>query len=157
MKILTVFYSRTGNTGKVAKLISQSLKTDIEEIYDLKDRSGPLGYLVGGRDGMLKKTTQINKQKFDPGQYDLTIIGTPIWVNISPAVRTYLKTNSGKFKSVIFFCTMGGSDPREIFVEMEKLTKVKPSNVLAITTNQVKDNSYIEIVKKFVSNLSTNP
>lgn len=41
MKILIVFYSRTGTTRKVAHELQKSLKADIEELFD-KNRSGPI-------------------------------------------------------------------------------------------------------------------
>jgi len=37
MKILVTFYSRSGKTKKVAEAISDILKCDKEEIFDLKN------------------------------------------------------------------------------------------------------------------------
>ena len=132
-KILVVYYSRTGNTRKVGKMISKILKADSEEIIDKKNRSGILGWIFGGRDAMMKKGTEIEYKK-DPSKYNLVVIGTPIWVaTVTPAIRTYLESN--KIKKVAFFCTYGGSSGKS-FDEMKKLSK-KPLATLGIKAKEL--------------------
>lgn len=50
MKTSVIFYSRTGNTRKIAEELSNSLKCDTEEIVDTQKRSGVFGYIRSGRD-----------------------------------------------------------------------------------------------------------
>jgi len=45
MKTLVVYYSRTGKTKFVAEKIAVELKADVEEVVDLKSRSGRFGFL----------------------------------------------------------------------------------------------------------------
>jgi hypothetical protein len=45
LKSLVVFYSRTGNARFVAQTIAARVSADIEEVIDLKKRSGIIGYL----------------------------------------------------------------------------------------------------------------
>lgn len=59
MKTLVVFYSRTGNTKKMAKILAKELHADIDEIVDLKNRKGILGYIFSGRDAMKQLKTKI--------------------------------------------------------------------------------------------------
>ena len=104
MKILVVFYSRSGNTGRVAEEIRDNLECDIEEIIDTKNRSGILGYLRSGRDAGNRKLTVLKDIINDPSQYDLLIIGTPLWGgHVSTPVRTYIHENQANFKDVAFF------------------------------------------------------
>ena len=63
MKILVVFYSRTGNTKKIGEEISKNLKSDIDEIIDQKSRNGAIGFLTGGIDAMKKLGLQIGLKK----------------------------------------------------------------------------------------------
>ena len=148
MKILVAYYSRTGNTKKVAEKIAGILKADTDEIVDLKDRKRVvIGWVISGRDAMKKKETQIRFNK-NPDKYDLVVIGTPIWVwNMTPAVRTYLKQNR-EIKKVAFFCTFGGSSGKT-FEEMKKLSK-KPLALLEIKDKEVEqsDDKIKEFCKK---------
>jgi flavodoxin len=125
MKILVAYYSKTGNTRKVALGIAQALKTDIDEIIDLKKRSGIIGWLIGGRDAMKERQTQITATK-NPEDYDLVIIGTPIWAwNSTPAIRTYITQFKDKLKKVVFFTTSGSTPPEKPVAYLEKLAGKK--------------------------------
>ena len=133
MKTLVVFYSRTGNTKKVAEEIAKILNADIEEIIDKKDRKGIVGWLKSGRDATFKKSAEIEFVK-NPIDYDLVIIGTPIWAfTMTPAIRTYLSEN--KFKKVAFFSTSGGSEGKKIFNEMEKISREPVATLSLLTKN----------------------
>jgi flavodoxin len=107
MKSLVVYYSRTGNAKFVAETIATELGADIEEIVDLKSRSGKLGWISAGRDAMGGKETQIAPTKIVPADYDLIVVGTPIWAwSPSSAIRTWLGKNDLSGKKVALFFTM---------------------------------------------------
>ena len=86
MKVLVVFYSRTGVTKSAAALAASVLReaggsgvsVDTEEIVDLKDRSGILGYLGAGRDAMVKAEAQVKPLKAKVEDYDLVVACTPV-------------------------------------------------------------------------------
>src|SRR3989338_8550287 len=105
MKALIVYYSRTGTTKKVAEELADRLKADKEEIIDKKNRKGPIGYMIAGKDAMRKKLTKINELKKNPENYDLLVIGTPIWAfTMVPAIRTFLiKIKNYNKKIALFF------------------------------------------------------
>jgi len=151
MKNLVVYYSRTGVTRSVADYIAESISCDIEEIIDMKDRSGPKGYLVGGKDAATKKLTQIKETAKDPAEYDVVIIGTPVWAfTMAPAIRTYIENNKGKFKNVAFFCTEGGSGGKKTFKDMQGLCAKEPKSVIELTEREVKKDIYKPKVKEFI-------
>mgnify|MGYP001024860621 CR=1 FL=1 len=105
MKTLVIYYTRTGNTRFIAETVAAELGADIEEVIDLKNRQGRLAFLPAGRDAMRGKETEIAQTKRTPTDYDLIIIGQPVWAgNPTPAIRTYLNKNdlSGK-KVAVFF------------------------------------------------------
>lgn len=166
MKTLVVFYSRTGTTKKVGEAITEKFgaEADIEEIKDTVDRKGIKGYLISGRDAMKRRLTKLEPAKFDPAEYDLVIIGTPIWGwNMSVPVRTYLTENKDKFqpkagqpmadKRVAFFCTMGGSGDEKAFSEMTEIIGKRPIATLALRTVEVVKNNFSEKLEKFIEKI----
>jgi len=122
MKILLVYYSRTNNTRKISEEISTKLNCDIEEIRDLKERSGKLNYLKSGYEAIRSKETQIEDMKNDPSDYDLVIVGTPVWAStMATPVLTYLNKNKNKIKDLAILITFGGSGYEKTTNNIEKL------------------------------------
>ncbi len=113
MRILVVYYSRTGATKFVAQAIASELSADIEEIVDQKKREGKIGWMKAGRDAMQEKQTEIATVK-TLAYYDLIILGTPVWAwRPTPAIRTYVAKNGDLAgKKVALFFTMDGN-PKE--------------------------------------------
>ena len=115
LKSLVVFYSRTGSARFVAQTIAAEVGSDIEEIIDLKKRNGVLGFLSGGSDARRHKETKIAPTQKSPVDYDLIIIGTPIWAGQpTPAITTYLKKTDLSGKKVAIFFVQGGKKPQGI-------------------------------------------
>jgi len=155
MKILITYYSRTGTTKKVAEKLAEILKCDVEEIIDTQNRKGVLGYLKSGRQAMKKDITVIEKIKKNPKDYDMIIIGTPIWVHtMSTPVRTFIAQNKENMKKVAFFCTMGGSGWEKTFKRMEYLCGKKPAGILYLKTKEVMKEEHLEKVKKFAEEIN---
>ena len=94
MKILVVYYSRSGTTKKAAETIAKSLKCGSDEIKDVKNRKGLIGFIRSGRESAIKIVPKIKSSKINPKDYGLVIIGTPIWADtIASPVRAYLTKN----------------------------------------------------------------
>lgn len=145
-KRLVVYYSRTGNSKELAETLSKKLKADIDVIDDLTNRNGKLGWLKGGWDAWKGNSTRIRYSK-TPSDYDLIILGGPVWAGtMAPAVREYLKWNKKRISKIAFFCTFGGSVSKT-FDEMQELSK-KPKAVLGIKDDDL--NSDEDDVKKEV-------
>lgn len=115
MKSLVVYYTRTGNARFTAETIAAEIGADVEEVIDMKKRSGKLVYLTAGADARRGKETEIAPTKKSPADYDLIIVGTPVWAaRPTPAVTTYLKKNNLSGKKVALFFTQGGKKPSGI-------------------------------------------
>ena len=154
MKILVAFYSRSGKTKKIAEAISDILKCDKEEIFDIKNREGIVGFLSAGTDANLRRLTAIKEIRNNPSLYDLVIIGTPVWSsNISTPVRTYLSLFKEEFKKAAFFCTRLGSDAEKVFTDMKNLSQKTPLALLELTSREVSRDQYMQKVKEFIKNL----
>jgi flavodoxin len=156
MQALVVYYSRTGHTKKVGEELAKALPADVEEIIDTANRAGPIGWMMSGRDATGRKLATIKQVKKDPANYDIVVIGTPIWAsNMSSPVRTYLTENKAKFKNVAFFCTEGSKGDEKAFAEMEEVAGKKPKATLAITTADLKSGSDADRAKKFAGDIKT--
>jgi flavodoxin len=109
MKTLVVYYSRTGKTRFVAEKVASELKADIEEVVDLKNRSGRFGFLKAGYDATRGNETKIAKTQKSPSNFELIVVGTPVW-NSRPAsaISTHLKRTDFAGKKVAIFCTNDG-------------------------------------------------
>jgi flavodoxin len=156
MKPLIIFYSRSGNTKKLAEAMAQALACDIEELADTQKRSGLFGWLRSGRQAMKEVLTTLQPFKKDLSQYDLVIVGGPVWAGrMSVPVRTFISQNKDKFKDVAFFFTAGGKDNApKIFPAMEQLCGKRPRATLGCQTVEVKKDQYKVKLEAFVKALA---
>ncbi len=159
MKTLVVFYTRTGTSWKVAQELAKSINADVEELVDLENRRGIIGFIKSGIDVIRKKRASLKQTDKDPSAYDLVILGTPVWAsNLSTPLRTYVDDNKKLLKNIALFCTAGGSSGRYVdncLGELEKLTGQKPVAFLGLDKNDMKQGFDIKVAS-FVSFLQ-NP
>ncbi len=151
MKTLVVYYSRTGNTKMVAEAISKSLECDIEEIVDNEKRGGIIGYLRSGYEASRGKLSEIGISKFDASQYELVVIGTPVWAGkMAVPIRTYITQNRDKFKNLAFFTTAGGKNFDGPFSDLKEACGISPLAEIGVRAKEVQDGSFKSKIDKFV-------
>jgi flavodoxin len=157
MRVLLVYYTRSGVTRRAGLAIAEALGRDVcdvEEIVDRTSRAGALGYLRAGRDAALKRLTDIDPPTRVPEDYDLLIAGTPVWAfNCAPAIRTYLTQRAGHLPAVAFFCTMGGSGAIKTFANLAELAGREPLATLALLERDVRAGTVHESVASFIATL----
>ncbi len=139
LKILVVYYTRTGNTRFVAETLAANMGADIEEVIDLKKRSGTFAYLTGGGDARRGKETDIAPTKRMPADYELVVVGSPVWAGRpAPAITTYLKRNDLSGKKVAVFFTKGGKGLQTA----EQIRALAPNSVFIgeLTISNPQDN-----------------
>lgn len=149
MKSLVVYYSKTGNTKKVALDIAKKLKADIDEIKD-KDKIGIFGMINCCRKAMKERVSDIIFSK-DPSTYDIVILGGPVWAwNLIPQLRNYLLQNKKKIKRLAFFLTFGGS----LGKNFEQVYKIKkPIAAISFIDKKVKNGEYKTELDTFIEKL----
>ena len=142
MKSLVAYYSRSNITEKLAQEIAGKANADIEEIVPKVNYQGKLGYVRGGKDAMSEKVIDLEELKYNPVDYDVVYLGTPVWAGkASTPLYSYIKQNADKFKNVKFFVTAGGKGFDSTLEQMERITQ-KPQSTLTLTTKEVKKNEY---------------
>ncbi|MEM2901380.1 MAG: flavodoxin [Candidatus Bathyarchaeia archaeon] len=154
-KTLVVFYSKTGNTRLVAKAIARSLNADIEEIKDKKSRDGILGFLRSGYEAIFEKLSYIAPINENPAEYDLVIIGSPVWASrLSSPVRTYMSLHGNKIKKAAFFATCGMRSGK-IFKQMRELIgSNSPIATLEVRKGEVVSGDYLKKIEDLKKKLS---
>jgi flavodoxin len=152
MNILIVYYSRTGITRKVADELAEALSADIEEIVDVKGRGGPLGFVVACKDSVRQKSARIELSKRDPADYDVVVVGTPVWANtMACAVRTWLNQAAGKIKRLACFCTLMRTNWGATFDDMGDAAGLEPSVGAAFRQKDVKADSHRKALEDFAA------
>ena len=130
VKILVAYFSATNTTKGVAKNIADSLNADLYEItpenpYTAED----LNY----HDDNSRSTIEMNDPNSRPAisgsvenmeQYDIVFIGYPIWWSQAPRIlSTFAESYDFSGKTVVPFCTSGGSGVGSSAANLERLTK----------------------------------
>ena len=135
-KVLLVFFSRSGTTAEVAHLIADELECDIEELKESRDRSGGWGYVRSALGAVLGLRSALRPLARDPADYDLVVIGTPVWSgSVSTPVRTYLARQRGRFHRVGFFLTHSSTGRDRVFRQMAELAGAMPVGTLAVSAH----------------------
>lgn len=151
MKSLVVYYSRSGNTAKIAQRLANALECDIEEIIDTRKRSGIFGWLRSGRDAGNKSLTVLKEPINDPANYDLVVIGTPLWAgHVSTPVRTYIYHNQAKINNLAFFCTANQDKFSKAFDDMRELSGIAPVATLGVRAKEIKNKTYSDKISEFI-------
>lgn len=151
-KILIVFYSRTGHTRTAANDIAAALGADVEEIAEKQSRKGIIGWLYAGRDAMKKRSAEIAPLQKNPADYDLVIIGSPVWAwTIVPAIRTYFETNKDKIAKYAFFTTSGNTPIEKTVAAAKEIIGKDPIAAADFNEKELRDkNIYDKKLAGFV-------
>lgn len=110
-KILTVYYSYSGNTKKIAEKIHDALGGDIAEIETVVPYSGDYDAVVDQGNEEVQKgfKPKIRPLPVNHADYDVIVLGTPVWwYTCAPATRAFLTAHDLGGKTVYPFATNGG-------------------------------------------------
>jgi flavodoxin len=154
MNCLIAYYTRTGNTEKVAKSIAEEFNADLEKIIDKKKRTGIIGWIRAGYDAVRGNLTEIETIEKEPNMYDLIILGTPIWAgNPTPAIKTYILDNKEEFKKIALFSTSKGDNFQDTLDEMETYSDQESVAKQGFIEEKIKDDQIDENLNEFSSKI----
>jgi flavodoxin len=158
MKSLVVYYSLTGKTKLVSRVIAETLNTKSVEIKEVKPRKGGFPvYVIGGFGALLNKGSSIKRVDVNLNQYDRIFVGSPIWASRpAPAVNAFIYNANFEGRSVFLFCTMGGDNAEKALDNMKAKIEKSQGKVVgsfAITINKLSDKEIVartkEAIKQF--------
>lgn len=132
-KVLVVYYSATGTTERLAKIIAQETKADTFVIRPKQPyTSADLNWnnknsrVVQEHEMGVDKVSVTLESTTVPNfeSYDTVFIGYPIWWRESSwVVDEFVKNNNFTGKSVVTFCTSISTGTGESWKRLEKLAK----------------------------------
>lgn len=110
-RIAVVYFSKTGNTRKVAEAIRSLTGADLYEVTTKEpypEEYTPTTEIV--KEEIEKGIErEIVAPKIDLSKYDVVILGTPTWWHhVAQALRTWIKSVDLKGKTVAHYNTHGG-------------------------------------------------
>ena len=128
-KILVAYFSATGTTEGVAETAADVMGADIYEIVpEVPYTSADLNY----SDNNCRSTKEMNDPNARPeingsvenmDQYDIVFIGYPIWWGEAPRiVSAFMESYDFSGKTIVPFCTSGGSGVGSSAKNLENLT-----------------------------------
>lgn len=135
MKKAVVFYSLSGNTQAAAKEIAEGIGADLIELKLVKpfptEKSKRLA--LGGMQAMFGMKPAIQELSKNIKEYDVLILGTPIWAGtIAAPVHSFLNKYQVLDKIVAVFTFSGGGDNKRCIAKLSKrLPRLKVEVALA--------------------------
>lgn len=152
---LVAYYSMSGNTRRIANEIRDATGADIEEIGEIKPRKGVGGAIRALFDAVTRRTPPILVANHNPADYDLLVIGGPVWAGrIASPVRTYAKRYGTHARHVAFFCTEGGRGADSAFADLQKLCGRAPDATLAVDAEHLPQVEHHVALGQFTSQIS---
>ena len=158
-KVLVAYFSATGTTESVAEHIANGLNADIYEIIPEEPYTdADLNY----NDNNSRSTIEMNDPSSRPAisssvenmeQYDIVFIGYPIWWGEAPRiVSTFVESYDFSGKTVVPFCTSGGSGVGSSVSNLEQLT----SGATWMEGRRLNGSDSQETVMEWVNSLDLN-
>jgi menaquinone-dependent protoporphyrinogen IX oxidase len=162
VKILVAYYSRTGNTRRVAELLAEALgargsEVTVEEILDRRARRGLGGLLSACVDATFGRRTEVHAPEARVAEFDMLVVGTPIWAwNGTPAASAFCRLWGKRARRCALFCTMLGPAAGRTFSAMSSELGDEPVATLAVARDHLKDPNGLErMVAEFAEKLTS--
>lgn len=160
-KAIIIYYSYTGNTKKVAELLSEELKKKFivrEHRLETINKEAK-SYVVKLMQAVLRKKIGIKNVPFDVGPYDLVCLGSLVRaMGLPPALRAYLGKVSGlNDKKVVIFVTHQTNLGKILSLkQMEKILGklgVRDIRKFSVKENDIRND---ELIKMIIRDTITN-
>lgn len=116
MKTLVAYFSASGVTANVAKLLAEAAGADL---FEIKPAVPYTNADLNWMDKNSRSTVEMQDKRFRPAiaapcsnlaDYDTIFVGFPIWWYVAPTIiNTFLESGDFSGKKIVLFATSGGS------------------------------------------------
>ena len=128
-RILIAYFSATNTTEGIARHLGAILNADLYEItpqtpYTAADLNYNTDCRANAEQQDPRARPAISGNVADMGQYDVIFLGYPIWWGQAPKIiSTFLESHDLRGKTIIPFCTSGGSGMGSSVTNLRPLAK----------------------------------
>lgn len=134
VKTLVVYFSRTGQTTRVAKEIAKHCNGHLDAIQPQNPEVSWFAALRYNWQSMMQSAPPIQRPARNPTNYDLVVVGVPISrAGVAPPVRSYVRQYANRIQQVAFFCAEGTGTDERAFTELSKLCGKPPVATFAVS------------------------
>lgn len=151
-RTLVVYYSRTGNTRRLAHELRDLTEADVEELAEATDHTGTLGWVRCATEALLRRRPALLAPVHDPRRYDLVFVGGPVWMGrLAPAVRAYVADLGHASSRLAFFSTQAGVPSVSAWEDLERIGGVHPVATYAERVRPVADAAHRAELERFIA------
>lgn len=156
--ILVAYFSATGTTKPIAETIANITGADLYEIIpsqlytneDLNYKNDNCRANQEQNNSSFR--TEIEGSIANMNDYDIVFIGHPIWWGEEPRIiDTFVESYDLSGKTIIDFCTSGGSD---ISISEKNLKELCPSDVTWLKGKRFKSNTNSDEISEWINSLN---
>jgi flavodoxin len=127
MKTLVVYFSRTGQTTRVAKEIARQCDAHLDGIRPQNHEASWFADWRYSWQTLTHAEPPICRPTRNPANYDLVILGVPIArTGLAPPVRSYVRQYGDRIQHMALFCAEGTGIDDQGFSELSALYGKKP-------------------------------
>lgn len=156
--ILVAYFSATGTTKPIAETIANITGADLYEIIPSQPYTNEdLNYKndncrANQEQNNSSFRTEIEGNISNMNDYDIVFIGHPIWWGEEPRIiDTFVESYDLSGKTVIDFCTSGGSD---ISISETNLKELCPSDVTWLKGKRFESNANSDEISEWLNSLN---
>jgi hypothetical protein len=139
----------------VVKKILESIGGDVEHITESVNRKGIIGWLRTGSSNTKREVGQIDETLYDPEDYDLVILASPIWAGtVYSPMRGYIMKNREKLGRTAVFLSNASGVVDNAFVEIRGLLVNPPLVEGSLQGSKIKS-EFESTVNAFIGDVSS--
>ena len=150
-----MYFTRSGHTERVVKKIHESVGGDVELITESVNRKGIVGWIKTGGSNSKREVGPIGETQYDPEDYELVILASPIWAGtVSSPMRGYITKNRDKLSRTAVFLSNDSGVVENAFIEIRELLINPPLVEGSLQRSKIKA-EFESTVNTFIGDITT--
>jgi hypothetical protein len=152
---LIIFYSLTGNSRRLAQLVSAQSGWPVGEIVEKRPRAASgWGFARCVLDSVFHRRPAVHYRGPEPGSFTSVVLIAPIWMEeLAGPMRSFVANEKEHLRRIAVLTTMGGRGGSNAVAEIAALAGRDPVLSEAVTARAVADGSCAQGVEAFAKSV----